>query len=387
MGGTCAHSGTPPTVRVCHIASGDRWAGAEAQLSALLKALRHTPGVQLSAVFLNEGRLSAEARQLGIDLSVFDESRHSFVQILSAAKRFLAGKNIQVLHSHRYKENLLAALLARRFRAAVHVSSQHGAPEPFQGWRALRQSMVRLLDLEVALHGTDRIISVSDELRGQLMRNIPASKIVTIRNGIDEQSVLSCFSAQEAKRRLGMAPDCPVVGTVGRLDPIKRLDIFLLAAKRMSERLPDARFVIAGNGTEAASLGRLAANLGLNERVLFLGHRDDIYDVIRAMDIFVLCSDHEGLPMALLETLYLGVPVVARPVGGIAEVIQDGVEGLLVRSAQPEELASACLALLREDGRRRALASAGAALVAEKFTSRRTAAQTLALYRSLVKSQ
>ena len=114
----------------------------------------------------------------------------------------------------------------------------------------------------------------------------------------------------------------------------------------------------------------------------FSGHREDIYDVIRALDIFVFCSDHEGLPMALLETLYLGVPVVARPVGGIAEVIQDGVNGVCVGSSDPNEFASACLSLLRDDSRRTALARAGAALVAEKFTARHTAEQTAALYRS-----
>ena len=101
------------------------------------------------------------------------------------------------------------------------------------------------------------------------------------------------------------------------------------------------------------------------------------------MDIFVLCSDHEGLPMALLETLYLGVPVVARPVGGIAEVIQDGVSGVWVRSAEPDDLASACISLLRDDSRRHFLARGGAEVVAKEFTARHTAEQTAALYRSL----
>jgi glycosyltransferase involved in cell wall biosynthesis len=371
------------TLGVCHIASGDRWAGAEVQLTALLKELRQSPTLRLCAIFLNEGRPAQEARQIGIDVCVFDEAQQSFFQILSGASRFLGGRNVQVLHSHRYKENLLAALLARRCHVPVHVSSQHGAPEPFKGWRGIKQGAIQALDRQVALRATDRIISVSDELRTQLTRSLPQSKVVTIHNGIDEDKVVSRFTTRQAKQRLGIPEDCAVVGTAGRLDPIKRLDIFLNATHQISRALPNTRFVIAGAGTEGPSLRDLAVSLGLSEWILFLGHRNDIYDVIRAMDIFVFCSDHEGLPIALLEALYLGVPVVARPVGGIAEVIEDGVSGVWVPSADPVDLASACISLLRDDSRRDSLARAGAAVIAKKFASRHAAEQTIALYRSL----
>jgi L-malate glycosyltransferase len=372
------------TLGVCHIASGDRWAGAEVQLLGLLKKLQQIPDLKLCAIFLNEGRPVAEARRIGIDICVLNETQQSFLRILSGARRFLTGKDIHVLHSHRYKENLLAAILARRCHVSIHVSSYHGAPEPFKGWRGLKQGAIQAMDREVGLHATDRIISVSEELRAGLTRVMPASKVVMIHNGIDDAAVSSRFMASEAKQRLGIPPDCPAVGTVGRLEAVKRLDIFLNAAKTIGSDLPNARFLIAGDGAETARLRDLAMSLGIAEKVLFLGHRDDIYDVIRAMDIFVLSSDHEGLPMALLETLYLGVPVVARPVGGIPEVIQDGVSGVLVRSADPSELASACTALLHDAPRREALARAGIAVVAREFTSCHSAEKTAALYRSLI---
>jgi glycosyltransferase involved in cell wall biosynthesis len=368
---------------VCHLASGDRWAGAEVQLTALLRGLQQNPDLRLCAIFLNEGRPAEEARQMGIDLCVLDEAQQNFFQILSGAGRFLAGRNVQVLHSHRYKENLLAALLARRCHVPAHVSSQHGAPEPFKGWLGLKQGAIQALDRQVALRATDRIISVSNELRAHLRRSLPEGKVITIHNGIDEETVFSRLAPSEAKKRLGIAPDCSVVGTAGRLAPVKRLDIFLQAARQIVNAWPNARFVIAGDGAEASHLQELADSLQLSEQVLFLGHRDDIYDVIRAMDIFVFCSDHEGLPMALLETLYLGVPVVARPVGGIAEVIQDGISGVWVRSAEPADLASACISLLRDNSRRSSLARAGFAAVETHFTVRRMAEQTAALYYSL----
>lgn len=377
-----AADGVSP-LAICHIASGDRWAGAEVQLTALLKGLSRIADLRLSAIFLNEGRPAEEARQIGITVCVLDEAGHNFFQIVSAARRFATENNVQIFHSHRYKENLLAALLARRCGVPVHVSSQHGAPEPFKGWRGLKQAAIQALDRQVALRATDRVISVSDELRARLAHDLPAGKLVTIHNGIDEDKVVSRFTTAEAKERLGIPAACPVVGTAGRLDPIKRLDILLDAAKQIGQAVPNTRFVIAGDGAEVSRLRQQAATLGLEDQVLFLGHRDDIYDVIRAMDIFVLCSDHEGLPMALLETLYLGVPVVARPVGGIAEVIQDGISGLSVPSAEPADLANACVSLLRDDPRRNSLARAGAAVVANRFTCRQTAEQTAALYRSL----
>lgn len=368
---------------VCHLSSGDRWAGAEVQLAMMLKAFQREKNLSVSAIVLNEGRLADEIRRSGIDVCVIPECKHNFFQILSRAAQFLKHKNVHVLHSHRYKENLLAALLARCCRVPVHVSSRHGAPEPFTGWRGYKQGAIETLDRAVARYATDRIVSVSEELRRYLTNRLPTGKVVTIYNGIDEEKVFSRFTAGEAKEQLGIPADCAVVGTAGRLDPIKRLDIFLNAAKQIGNALRNTRFVIAGDGTEASRLRVLTSSLGLSERVLFLGHRDDIYDVIRSMDIFVFCSDHEGLPMALLETLYLGVPVVARPVGGIAEVIQEGVSGVWVPSAEPADLASACISLLRDDSRRKSIARAGTAVVAKEFTARHTAAQTANLYRSL----
>lgn len=370
-------------MEVCHVASGDRWAGAEVQLAMLLKALQRKKDLNVTAIFLNDGRLADEARQSGIEVCVFSEAKQNFFQILSGATRFLQAKNIEILHSHRYKENLLAALLARRCRVPIHVSSRHGAPEPFVGWRRYKQAMSEGLDRWVVRYSADCVVSVSEELRRQLARYLPADKLITIYNGIDEEKVFSPFSAPEAKERLGIPAECWVIGTAGRLDPIKRLDIFLGAAQQIAAALPNSRFVIAGEGTEEDRLRNLACTVDLQDRLQFLGHRSDIYDVLRALDIFVFCSDHEGLPIALLETLYLGVPVVARPVGGIPEVIQDGVTGVLVDSADPSALARECLRVLRDEDGRKRMAQAGARLIAEKFGVEKSAGEVAQLYRSL----
>ncbi len=378
---------SPGKIEVCHVASGDRWAGTEGQLATLLKALARRKDLGVSAIFLNEGRLAEEARQCGIKVCVVPESEHNFFQILSKATRFLDENNVQILHSHRYKESLLSAFLAHRCGVPFHVCGSHGAPEPFTGWRRYKQGLLQALDRLVARYFTDRVVSVSEELRRQLTRYLPASKVITIYSGVDGEKVFSPFSVSEAKQRLGVPARYWVIGTAGRLDPIKRLDIFLGAAQQIAASLPNARFVIAGEGKEESSLRALARRLGVQDRVLFLGNRSDVYDVLRAMDIFVLCSDHEGLPNAVLEALCLGTAVVVRPVGGVAEVIKDGLNGIWVESSEPPALAEACLQLISDGARRNLLTRAGVELVGEKFTVDRTADQVAALYHSLCDEQ
>jgi glycosyltransferase involved in cell wall biosynthesis len=368
-------------IAVCHVASGDLWAGAEAQLAALLRALARHERLRVFVVLLNEGRLAEESRRSGAEVKVIPESAHTFFEIVGEATKYVRARDILIMHSHRYKENLLAALLARRCHVPFVVRTEHGAPEPFKGLAQLKQRVLRQIDRLVGSYVTDRVISVSAELQPRLTRYVDPRRIAVIPNGLDTANVHSHLSPPEAKRRLNIPENCLVLGYAGRLVPIKRLDIFLAAAKEIERRIPDARFIVVGDGSERLRLEEMARALGLQRRVLFLGHRDDIYDVLRVLDVFVLCSDHEGLPMVLLEALHMGIAVVARRVGGIPEVIQDGVHGLLVDSADPRALADACVRLLEDSNLRRRLARGGQSRVAERFSVERTAAGVADLYR------
>ena len=370
-------------IRVCHIDSGDLWAGAEVNTTTLLKALARNPELRLSVILLNEGEMARRLRSYGIEVKIIPESEHGFFGIFNAAARFLRSRPVRILHSHRYKENLLAAMLARRCGIPFLVSTRHGAPEPFHGFRRIKHATAAYLDGLVARHFTDRIVSVSDELRTNLLRGLPARKVVTIRTGIDTDSVRSELAKPEAKCNLGIPEHAKVVGYVGRLVPIKRLDIFLRAAKQMANLDPTLEFVIAGDGPEEPRLRTLARELGLSDRVRFLGHREDVYDVFRSLDVFALCSDHEGLPRSLLEALYLGVPVVARSVGGIPEVFGNGDTITLISSDGPTAFAEACASLLADDRRREQMANAGARLVARKLTIDSAASEMANLYGKL----
>jgi glycosyltransferase involved in cell wall biosynthesis len=366
-------------ISVCHIASGERWAGAEAQVATVLKTLARRSDVRVCAVLLNEGRLADEIRAAGIEVGVFPREENSFWRTYLRACLFLKDRKIQVLHSHRYKENLLAVLLKLRLRNPVLVRTQHGSPEP-GGWR---YRLVYRIDHATA-PAVDKVISVSSHLQSYLLTYLKPSQIAVIHNGIDLKEVRSALSKPDAKRRLGIAPDAPVVGIVARLDKVKRHDLFLRTAVEIARALPDAVFVVAGSGVEQSRLAEMAQSLGISGRVKFLGHRPDSYDVMRALDVLLVTSDHEGLPLAVLEAMALGTVVVSRQVGGIPEVIRNGSEGLLVDSDDAAMLARSCIRNLRDDGLRDMLAANARRRMIREFSAESNAEQLVHMYRVIL---
>lgn len=362
---------------VCHIASGDRWAGAEAQISSLLRELAARNEFRLSAIVLNEGRLASELRESGVEVLVLPESSLSLAQLCRRTTQFLRPRSCQILHSHRYKENVIAAVVGWSAAVPFRIRTQHGMTEPFRGWRAVKHAFAQAVDTAV-LWGTDRVVAVSSDMRERLQRRA-GGRVVLIPNGIDTDRVRSTLSNAEAKQRLGLSPESWVIGFVGRLEPVKRLDLFLNAMSLISPQVPEARFVIAGEGNMEGETRDLAKTLALESRTQFLGHRDDVFDVLRALDVFVLCSDHEGLPMTLLEAMYLQVPVVARAVGGVTDVLEDGRHGLLVRTATARELADTCRKVRSAD--RQKLTGEAMRQVLENFSAKASARATAAMYR------
>jgi len=371
---------------VCHIASGDRWAGAEAQLAILVRQLALDPSIELNAIILNQGRLANELAEAGIPIRVIPESERSFLAIFSEASKFLKSTQTQIIHSHRYKENLAAAMLAQCCGIDYVVRTQHGLPEPFTGLRRFRQYALQRLDRVVAQVATDRVISVTAEMKSRLSHYISPSKIVVIHNGINIANIGAPLTKEQAKHSLGIAASVPVIGTVGRLERIKRLDIFVAAAQHIRKKVPDSMFIIAGEGEQKKILQDQLYRARLQDAILLLGYREDVIKVLSAMDVFVLCSDHEGLPIALLEALALRIPVVARKVGGIPEVIEDAISGILIESARPEELAAGCIKAIFDTMLRTSL-TAGSRAAIQRFTVQSTAAQVVALYKSLVASE
>jgi glycosyltransferase involved in cell wall biosynthesis len=217
-------------------------------------------------------------------------------------------------------------------------------------------------------------------------QGVPAHKITVIHNGIDlaPYQLNSRLDGLVARREWDLSPDQKVVGTVGRLVPIKGYDIFLQAAAKIAAYAADTMFLMIGEGPCEEELKEQARELGLQDRVIFAGHRKDIPRLFRAMDLFVISSFSEGGPIVLLEAMASEVPVVATRVGGVPEVLVDKVNGLMVEPHNSLDLADKVIHLLKAPELGDQFRQAGLATVHSEFTQERVTEKTEQLYEQII---
>jgi sugar transferase (PEP-CTERM/EpsH1 system associated) len=225
---------------------------------------------------------------------------------------------------------------ARLAGVSVVVHGEHGreVTDP-HGRNARRNRLRRTLAPLVT-----RFVTVSRDLERWLVEEVrlPARKVLTIPNGVKVER-FGRAGPQEARRRLGLPVEAPIVGTVGRLDPVKDQAGLVRAFAALRPGHPDAVLILAGEGPCRAELTRLIAELGLEGRVRLLGDCPDVPTVLSALDLFVLPSIAEGMSNTLLEAMAAGIPVVATRVGGNPELVEDGAAGRLVAPRDPAALA------------------------------------------------
>lgn len=222
----------------------------------------------------------------------------------------------------------------------------------------------------------DAVISVSQDLRAHLLRIFPENKIHVIQNGVDVDSLGQTTPAKDIAQH---PRDQLQVGIVGRLEPVKRVDLFLRAAQQVIAQRPNInlRFHVIGDGRLKAELMALTQQLNIASQVIFHGHRSDSIHAIAAMDLVVMCSDHEGTPMTALETLALGKPLIAHDVGGLHEILSDQPE-LLVKQHSAEGYSEKISHFLQHKITTK---------LKSNYTSQKNAEQTLALYQSLLQKR
>ena len=271
------------------------------------------------------------------------------------------------------KFGLVAALLAR---VPAVVATEHFFLESRSSFSADVQQ--RVLGAAVG-----RYIAVSHYVRRGLHEKFrwPLSKIVVVPNGIDA-SRLRCEPDAALRAILSREGMRPVVLTTARLVPAKGLACLLEAARE----LPEVQVVIAGDGPQRGELVTRARDLELADRVDFLGHRDDVPQLLACSDIVALPSFNEGFPLAVLEAMAAEKPIVATRVGGTGEAIVDGQSGLLVPPADPAALAASVRRLLDDPAAAAGLAHAARRRVEESFSSTRMVDQVTDVYEELLRS-
>lgn len=280
-----------------------------------------------------------------------------------------------IVHTHGGTAGVTGRIVAGSMRGVRVVHTYHGF-HYIHDPRRLRSNLFRNLEAAL-LRLTDRTICVAqqDVETGKRQGIVDPGKTVVIRNGIDT-------SAFEGDRRRDFPSD-PVIGTVGRLHLQKGHRFLLTAAAGLLKTHPAARFVIIGEGELRGELEREAGRQGIAKAVTFAGARTDVPAQLRAMDIFVLPSLWEGLPLILLEAMAAGLPIVSTGADGVREILTDGKDALLVPPGNPTALQRGIEKLLDDPALRARLADEARKTVRDNFSAGRMVKETEDVYRSL----
>ena len=309
------------------------------------------------------GWLAEEFRVRGFEPASFTLRRAVDWECLRGLATLFRRHQVNIVHSHDFTMAVYGAAAARVARAA-HIITMHGGRHYAKRWR-------RRVALKWAMQTSQGVVAVS-RATGQDIETVlrlQSGSIDTIANGISFEP----GHPDPVRSELGLAPNEMLLLAVGNLYPVKGHAVLLeaFAMLQASETLPDSRLAIAGAGVEAPRLRELAKHRGLNDKVHFLGHRADVPDLLAAADVFVLPSLAEGLPLALIEAMFAGKAIAASNVGGIADALQHGKEGLLVPSGDAAGLADCMRRLISDRGCRTQLGRAANARARADYTVER----------------
>jgi glycosyltransferase involved in cell wall biosynthesis len=264
-------------------------------------------------------------------------------------RRIIVQGRYDIVHTHTKVAGVVGRLAARTARTSTIVHHVHGwgSPEEMSGGkRMLHLGLERL-----CARFTDRIITVCslDTQKGLANRIGTKDKFSLIYNGIELDDFRQVVNEQQVRMELGLDPDAKLVGMIGRLEEQKNPLDFIRAAAEVRKHYSKVQFVLVGDGPLRPDCERLIEELGLKEGFFMLGYRDDVARILSILTITAMSSLWEGLPIAFLESMSAGKPIVANDVDGASEVVQDGKTGFLVPPHTPMEMAEKILTLLNDE--------------------------------------
>jgi len=317
---------------------------------------------------------------LEVPIHVIDARHNLDTRIGRGLRALMVARHYDIVHTHL----VLSQFWGRRAALAAGigriVSSEQNAYrfKTYPPFRWIEQRLTR---------ATERVIACSEHVRDHLVRRVglPPQKVALVYNGVDTDAFAPVDPADpervEARAQLGIGPGEKVIGTVGHLNRQKGHALLIEAMAGVLEYEPAARLVIAGRGPLRAQLEALAAAHGVADTVRFAGLVGDVLRLLKALDVFVFPSLWEGFGIALIEAMATGLPVVASATGGIKEIVEDGVSGLLVPVGDGRRLTEALIRVLYETTFARQLGSGGRVRVCERFSLERTTARMASIYR------
>lgn len=358
--------------QILHLVDSAGMYGAERVILTLLNELRNSsfPGVlgcireEVSEMPL----IAAEAMKMGVAVEFFTMKRGLDLGGAMRIIRYALENGVRIIHTHGYKPNILLSIVPRR--GIKVVSTVHGWAKRAAGPRA---KLYEFLDA-LSLRRMDRLVAVSAAVRDDLTRRgVGAGHVSVIYNGLRLEDYACCAAETGIRSQYGLPQDAFVIGAVGRLAAVKGFEYLVDALALVKRDIPDCRLLIAGDGPLKENLNRKITALGLASNVQLVGYQKSIVRFLSAIDLFVMPSLSEGLPIALLEAMLCRKPVIASAVGGIPEVIAAEENGLLVEPENSKKIAEKILFAYRNPSEMNAISMQGWYLVERKFSSKNMA--------------
>lgn len=293
-----------------------------------------------------------------------------------------------IVHLHLLKARVLGGLAARIARVPIVVETFHGTQ--FVGYYP--PPVTRLLIVLERLLGRwmDAVVAVSDAVATELIRLkiAPVAKVHVILLGLELDGFQTgSGSGGGLRAELHLPAQAPLVGAVGRIAPIKGIEYFIEAARQIVQVIPDARFVLIGDGPQRQMLERKVTDARIGDKVWFLGWRKDVVQILPDLDVVVLPSLHEGTPVSLIEAMAASRAVVATQVGGVPDVVEHDRTGLLIPPRDSRAIARAVILLLQDSERRHELGAAARRSVVGRFSLDRLEAEMEHFYRGLLSAR
>ena len=327
------------------------------------------------------GDLVPHIESAGARVVLMGKRRRGDLTIIPGIARIMEREKIDLLHLHNESGafwGTLAAICSRRRVPIVRTEHRPWIPRELPLiYRSLHRSLAGR---------SSRIICVSGYVRSSHEKHEPelAGRFETIPNGVRIDAFDDLPGKREARAMFKLPPDTPIVGTIGRLVPVKNQRLLIEAFSIIHSERPDAHLAILGEGPLAGALAAQAADLNLSNEISFVRSTPSAEAFLRSLDVFALSSDSEGMPLTLLEAMAAGVPVAATGVGGIPEVIENGDDGYLVPPASPKLLARVISSLLSHPGDALEMGSRGREKVERCFSAERAVRDTERIYREIL---
>jgi glycosyltransferase involved in cell wall biosynthesis len=377
-------------IDILHIISGDLWAGAEAQAFYTLSDLQKQKKADIVVILFNDGILRKRLHEKGIETIVIDENKHNALIMAVILARLIRKMRPAIIHVHAYKEHILGQIANMlNFNRSTMVRTFHGLSDVPKGLpvvKHIQSSIMYKIEKWFLNSGSNlNIIAVSKDLQNFLKRSFPKATITQIYNGIPPIDK-KIINRKEIRDEYGVSEKTFWIGTFARLAKPKNLGLLIDTGKELKLQGNDFRISIFGEGPLKQKLQNQIDHNNLQDHIKLEGFKTNIHPILASIDLFVLCSLHEGLPMSLLEAISLEVPVVCTDVGGIKEVITQSHSGLLVPSNDHQSLTEAIKKLMQNEALRDELAGNAKKMVEQVFNVDNTNKKLIDLYHAIIRS-